>query len=369
MSGSYFSNLAGVRGLAAAVVLLAHVVQLHFLRFVGLGTPLHHISSVASEYAVVVFFILSGYLIAHTLEENVKRNRRLRLDVFVAARIARLYPPLLFAICISLVVFSGMEVFGLPGRENPMVFAGDLYSAREFIYLSPSEIGWALLMVRGMLEINGPLWSLYIEAKMYVLYAIVIAILAGHRTLFQNSILGIAFGIVAATGFKYSPEFLMYAAVWLVGALAYYFENGLDKWRGRFLTCLSLIATLVFIDGWIAWLGGERVWSTARDVFVALGIAWLLFKYSGRMSVGGKLGNFSYSLYVTHFPILLLFQSILVSVGAPSLAAAILTSVVSILIAAAVAFAGGKLESRKAMFQNWLLDHASRFSAMGRKTS
>ena len=89
MSRSYFENLAGIRGVAAAVVLLSHVVQLHFLRFIGLNTPLHQITSITSEYAVVVFFILSGYLITHTLEANIERTGKLRLDVYAAARIAR----------------------------------------------------------------------------------------------------------------------------------------------------------------------------------------------------------------------------------------------------------------------------------------
>lgn len=84
MSRSYFDNLSGIRGLAAAVVLLSHLVQLHFLRFIGLNTPLHQISSITSEYAVVVFFILSGYLITHTLEANIERNGKLRLSVCVA---------------------------------------------------------------------------------------------------------------------------------------------------------------------------------------------------------------------------------------------------------------------------------------------
>jgi peptidoglycan/LPS O-acetylase OafA/YrhL len=110
MSISYFDNLAGIRGLAAAVVLVSHVVQLHFLRFIGLGTPLHHVSSFLSEYAVVVFFILSGYLIAHTLEANIERNGSLRLDMFFAARFARLYPPLLFAVTSSLWIFMSCLV-------------------------------------------------------------------------------------------------------------------------------------------------------------------------------------------------------------------------------------------------------------------
>lgn len=111
MSRRYFDNLAGIRGVAAVIVLLSHIVQVHFLRFIGLNTPLHHVSSIVSEYAVVVFFILSGYLITHTIEANIERNGSLRLDLYVVARISRLYPPFLYSISVSLLVFFVMDFF------------------------------------------------------------------------------------------------------------------------------------------------------------------------------------------------------------------------------------------------------------------
>lgn len=115
MSRFYFDNLAEVRGVAAAVVLFSHVVQLHFLRFVGLNTPLHQFSSITSEYAVVVFFILSGYLITHTLEANIERNGKLRLDIYAAARIVRLYPPFLYAIGVAILSTAAAAGVALVG--------------------------------------------------------------------------------------------------------------------------------------------------------------------------------------------------------------------------------------------------------------
>lgn len=356
MSTSYFDNLAGVRGVAAAVVLVSHVVQIHFLRFVGLGTSLHQVSSITSEYAVVVFFILSGYLITHTLEANIDRNGRLRLDLFAAARFARLYPPLLYAIGVSLAVFLAMDIFSLPGRGGPLSLPGDAYAAREILHLRLAEIGGALSLMQGMLEINGPLWSLYMEAKLYALYACALALTTGRR----SPLLAAAFLAVAWSGVKYNPGFAGYAAVWLIGALAYYVWNERSGWRNRLLVCAGLIAFIIVAEGLRALKSGNIPWIVARNVLVAAFIAWLLFRLRFRVPAGKRLADCSYSLYATHFPVLLLAQSLLISTGSTSVGAAIAVAIASTATAAGVALVGGGIEAKKSLVRNWLLDMAAR---------
>lgn len=351
MSRSYFDNLAGIRGVAAAVVLFSHVVQLHFLRFIGLNTPLHQISSITSEYAVVVFFILSGYLITHTLEANIERNGKLRLDMYAAARVARLYPPFLYAIGVSIAVFLVMDIFGLPGSSGPLSLPGDFYSAREVVHLSLGEIKQALFMLQGMLEINGPLWSLYMEAKLYVLFACALALITGGGIV-RKLICAVIFYYVAKAGLDLNPGFAAYAAIWLIGALAYYVWNERTGLRDRVLMCLVLILAAEF---WVVFKGGVPLWIVTRKVLIAVLIAWLLFKLRVRVPGPQRLADCSYSLYATHFPVILLAQSLLISTGSISIGAAIGVALLSTAAAAGVALIGGSIEARKSTVQNGLL--------------
>lgn len=365
MSRSYFDNLAGIRGVAAAVVLLSHVVQLHFLRFFGLNTPVHQISSITSEYAVVVFFILSGYLIAHTLEANIERNGQLKLDVYAAARIARLYPPFLYAIVVSLTVFLIMDIFGLPGRGGSLSLPGDLYAARDIVHLSLVEIGGAFFMLQGMLEINGPLWSLYMEAKLYVLFACALALI-GKCGIVKKLILAVIFYCVAKTGLELNPGFADYAAVWLIGALMYYVWSEFSGWSNRFLMCLALI---VVAEGWHVLNEGATLWIVSRDMLIAVIISWFLFKLRVRAPVSRRLADCSYSLYATHFPVILLAQSLLISIGSDSLGAAIGVSLASVSAALVVALIGGAIEAKKSCVQGWLLALTSRLRFAENETS
>lgn len=366
MSRSYFENLAGVRGAAAAVVLFAHVVQLHFLRF-GLNTSLHQVSSIASEYAVVVFFILSGYLITHTLEANIERNGKLRLDVYAAARIARLYPPFLYAIGVSLLVFLVMDLFDLPGRSGPMRLPGDLYAARDIVHLPLGEIKRALLMLQGMLEINGPLWSLYMEAKLYVLFACALAMISGGRGIVSITvILAVVFYFVAKAGVELNPGFAGYAAMWLIGASAYYVWSERAIGGNRILMCAGLI---IAAELWHVVVDGTVLWIVARDVLIAAFISWLLFKRRVRVRCPQRLADCSYSLYATHFPVLLLAQSLLISTGSVSVGTAIGVAILSTAAAAGVALVGGAIEAKKSTVQNGLLALAERLRRLRVKTS
>jgi peptidoglycan/LPS O-acetylase OafA/YrhL len=365
VSHSYFNNLAGVRGAAAALVLFAHVVQLHFLRF-GLNTSLHQVSSIASEYAVVIFFILSGYLIAHTLEANIERNGKLRLDIYAAARIARLYPPLLYAIGVSLLVFLVMGFFSLPGRSSPMRLPTDFYAARDIVHLSLGEIKRALLMLQGMIEINGPLWSLYMEAKLYVLFACALALISGGRSIFFKVILVVVFYFVVKASVELNPGFAGYAAMWLIGALAYYVWNERSGWCNRVLMCVALI---IAAELWHTVVDGVVLSRMARDVLIAAFISWLLFKRRVRVPAPQRLVDCSYSLYATHFPVLLLAQSLLISTGSVSVGAAIGVAVLSAAAAVGVALIGGMIESKKSAVENGLLVMFERLRRLWAKPS
>jgi peptidoglycan/LPS O-acetylase OafA/YrhL len=321
---------------------------------VGLDTPLHRVSSVASEYAVVVFFILSGYLITHSLEANIRRNGYLDLREYLAARLARLYPPFLLAIAISISIYMAMNAFNLPGRGSPLSLPGDLYAARDIVHLGRSEVLNALLMLRGLLDINGPLWSLYIEAKLYVLAACALAVLTGHRRPF---LLVVTMLIVVWLGIRHNPGFGTYAAIWIAGALGYYLWNdqGRVLSRARPLLCGGTILGITGIEVWSSQARALPIWLPMWQVLSSLLIAGLLFRSGVPWPRAQRLADCSYSLYVTHFPILLLMQSLLVLSGYGTKGHAVLIAAFSLVLAGSVAMLCGRIEQRKSRIQTRLL--------------
>jgi len=359
--GEKFEYLGAIRGVAAFVVFLAHIVQVFWLRVWGLGSWQHSISSDASYYSVIVFFILSGFLITHSIEVNAARNGILNLTEFFVARFSRLYPPFLFSIAISLLVYACLELFKLPGRTSPMILPGDVYTAREIVQLPLRELLSALLMRDGLAEINGPLWSLYMEAKLYVLFACGYALWQGRRRAFVMVLLAITCYYTMRAGWRYNSEFMRYAAIWLLGSCAYYLRIPLKQaLRKRSLACgVCLVALLAAVDLAAAHFeltplrGGSRpVWI---DVLISAGIAAFLFGLRPRLGFGDKIADYSYSLYAMHFPVLLLAQALLVASGCTSLAGAALASACGGVAAIVLAQVGGRLEAAKPRIQRQVL--------------
>ena len=160
---------------------------------------------------------------------------------------------------------------------------------------------------------------------------------------------------VAKAGVEFNPGFAGYAAVWLTGALAYYVWNESGGRLNRLLMCGGLIAFIVLVEGWRAQRLGTAPWIVARDVLVAAGIAWLLFKLRVAMPAGKRLADCSYSLYATHFPVLLLAQSLLISTNSTSVTAAVGVAVISTVVSIGVALIGGAIEAKKAAAQSRIL--------------
>lgn len=72
------ATLDSLRALSALVVLLGHVLQVFWYPVVGLHGPVHVITSALTETSVIVFFLLSGFLITASIDSPWTPQRGLR---------------------------------------------------------------------------------------------------------------------------------------------------------------------------------------------------------------------------------------------------------------------------------------------------
>jgi peptidoglycan/LPS O-acetylase OafA/YrhL len=143
-----------VRGLAALAVLVGHAVQLGHYRGPYPFTMLFQ------HNAVIVFFVLSGLVIAASVDRGGHR-----LVDYAVARLSRILPVSLPALTISLAVvaldrtITSAPLFGEDGRG---VAPREMLSA--LLFLSESwQTGFSP---------NPPYWSLCYEVWFYALFAV-----------------------------------------------------------------------------------------------------------------------------------------------------------------------------------------------------
>jgi peptidoglycan/LPS O-acetylase OafA/YrhL len=82
---------------------------------------------------------------------------------YVLSRIARLNPPYLFALILTVAVVFFLRYFRLPGGHSSL---GVLRPGG--LFFSGTELWQAVALHDGMTGVNGPLWTLYIEVKTYI---------------------------------------------------------------------------------------------------------------------------------------------------------------------------------------------------------
>lgn len=146
--------LDAVRGGAAQFVVLGHAYSIIF------GPSLvNSILGWASYSAVLVFFLLSGYVIVGSLLREVKRTGTIDFTDFAIRRIARIMPPFLFTICLVFWMFHYTEV----GRSLSGSYEVSALSAvRSFIFAFTSHDAIVLT----------PVWSLRLEVGLYIFAAL-----------------------------------------------------------------------------------------------------------------------------------------------------------------------------------------------------
>jgi len=316
MQATHQNKFDMLRGVASIAVLIPHAAAVFLYRFLGPDHPLALAGGTIARHAVLVFFLLSGFLITLSIVTNVYRNGRLDVAEYLAARIARIYPPLVGAIVIVLVAFAIIHGLGLPGA-NRYGQPGDLYAVREQFTVKAKDVLLALLMQNGMLDADGPLWSLYIEFHLYI-FALFAAIAVTATGVVKRLAAAIVAIVLVAWWIRRDTQFVFYLAVWGLGA-------ALSIWRAqaeRFKTIFAALAgaglavhlVLLAIAPGMLVVEKPSVWASFGLQFVAC-IAYMyaiFFASWGQQPTSWLIrsGDYSYSLYVIHFPLLLLVLSL-----------------------------------------------------------
>lgn len=278
-----------------------------FMRALYLFTGLGH-------EAVVVFFVISGFLVGgSTLERWQRRGPDLR--AYASARTSRIYTTLVPALLIGIALDSaGLRWFNASGIYTTMPeppIATITYVIGSAMNL-PTFLG-NLFMMQGVftqtLGSNGPLWSLACEWWYYCVFALGAAALTSDK----SRRLGWA-AAACALALLLPFSIMLWGLVWLTGVLTYRWVRS-SAWRPHPLAGFALFAFALaasrFTHG-IAVIESNLLAAFARD-FV-LGIAYAAALASASRLTRAlpfaawhrQLAEFSYTTYLFHFPALLL---------------------------------------------------------------
>jgi peptidoglycan/LPS O-acetylase OafA/YrhL len=302
-------QIDSLRGLSAILVLVAHAFQIFIA---PIDHSLYGIFGLIAQASVMLFFVLSGFLITKSITRAYGSG--FSLSRYATDRANRILPPL----AVSLILCTLLWVIA------PYSFSS---GSREFIYASPfmarngfeldaqSIIGTVFFLngfVTKNIGANAPLWSLPFEVWYYVAAGI-IASTRGVKGYISAAILMLILG-------AFNKVFLLYSAVWFAGSFVCIAHN--NNYRLNISTKLSAIFFAILASGTGAYY--LKTFANAADpsqidknalavynLFIGLLFAALLLMImQKKIKVGSAFSGsakYSYTLYVIHFPILLFF--------------------------------------------------------------
>lgn len=337
--------LDALRAGAAFLVLLGHARNWFFpgigsvedpgilLQGFWFVTVLHH-------EAVVVFFVLSGFLVGGSALPAIA-NRTFDAKSYMTDRAVRIFIVYLPALALTAgLSYVATLVFTDPGPGS----LRPIFQTDEMA----GEIGWILCHAAGIEGFacrptikNPALWSLGYEWVFYLMGPLLFYAYT-RRGVFAFSLVVYAFLIGVVYTVAVEPNgFLFYIGLWClgVGAREVFRRGGLHISLGLLGICLAgaamAVSRLKLVD--LHW----------TDAMISVGIAAAIsapglmrFEFGARFF--SAWAGFSYSLYATHVPVIYFLLAALPAVGFESqrtLSNAFVQFLLTVLVSLAVAYA------------------------------
>lgn len=310
-------QLDRARTVSALLVCVAHTVTVLVTPVVGVNPVVQSIGALA-RFSVLTFFVISGYAIAASIAANIARNDRFDALEFMARRVARIYPPLLFALLLTGLLYGGIAVMDLHGHAGWRL-PQDLYIVREHTPWSWSEILAVLTNAQAInssiaMLLNAPLWSLGYEVILYWTACLSAMLLSKDSRPRGGNSLALAL-LVLPPLIAGNRLFLFMAVVWAAGFAAFHLKALVsepislilgDRLGNKTLAALSVLLLGIHVGG----LGLAPGLLLTDLIFVGTQLTYVLLlslKISTLEPGVSKEGqrDSSYTLYVIHFPLLM----------------------------------------------------------------
>lgn len=317
------AHLDLIRAAAAWAVMWGHLRALFFVDFQQIQHSgpivkgLYFLTGFGHQ-AVMVFFVLSGFLISSTVISSQISGARSWRD-YAINRSSRLYvvliPGLLFGLLWDRL---GSALFASTGLySHPLQGFGSAIAQNQLTYGAFfGNMFFLQTIACSTFGSNGPLWSLANEFWYYALFPVaLVAGLAWAKQSLRRAIplTILAFGLAVFLGWEKIVGFF----VWMAGCLLVIAHSKFQLRSGWRLVLYTLASSLAFAACLAAARTG-RLAAIGTDLPVGITFTLFLFgvlhmDFGDRIrhypSVSHLFAGFSYSLYVLHFPLLLFVRA------------------------------------------------------------
>jgi len=161
----YFENLNAIRFIAAILVILHHIEQQKF--FFGIPNLWHNgVVRIIGNLGVVLFFVLSGFLITYLLFVEQKVTNTIGIKKFYIRRALRIWPLYFLIIILSFFILPQFSFFTIPGFGKDMVSQNFFVKILLYVVFLPNMA----VSVFGGVPYATQAWSIGAEEQFYLVW-------------------------------------------------------------------------------------------------------------------------------------------------------------------------------------------------------
>ena len=283
-----------LRAFFAFNVLLSHIGELSQVNELGF---LQKISN--SYLAINGFFVISGFLVA---KSYIKTNN---LKAYLIKRVKRIIPAYVFVILFFAIFLSFFSELTLLEYFSSLQLYR--YIGWNLIFLNFMEPCLPGLFQENLLcAVNGSLWTIKVEESFYLILPIIFYF---FKKIKYN---WIGFIIVYVLSFSFYVYFKFYLdkpiiAKQMPGMLTYFgtgvfiflYFSKIMKHKVKLMILCSVVSLISYINSFYFLFP------------ISFGFVVILSAYTfSSLNYFGKYGDFTYGLYIFHFPLIQLFKSL-----------------------------------------------------------
>ncbi|HLA07878.1 MAG TPA: acyltransferase [Anaerolineales bacterium] len=180
----YFPNLNGLRFIAALLVIIHHIEQLKSI----FGMPNDFSSSfvqIIGELGVVLFFVLSGFLITYLLLAEESRTNTIAVKNFYLRRILRIWPLYFLIIIAAFLILPNIPLFILPGSGRETIYENLPSKILLYVFFLPNLVP----PLFGVVPYASLTWSIGAEEQFYLIWPLILKFVKKYRMLLMFLIL------------------------------------------------------------------------------------------------------------------------------------------------------------------------------------
>lgn len=299
-------SLDGLRAVAVLLVINGHLQgALDNPVWSAINRPIP-----TGDFGVLIFFVISGFLITTLLSRELDRDGRIHFGAFFKRRSLRIMPAFYVYIAVIVTVAWTTGIF-------EVTWSNALAAATYVLNYLPFNDSWQL----------GHAWSLSIEEQFYLLWPVTLALFGVKRAMWVALAGIVGIPLIRIALLLYAPEHPLAAVdrthiradALLIGcllALLWHRSESFRRRAGRAVNSpLPLVALLWLPVSALARREWGQDWSftvgyTVDTLAVALLLTWLVSHPQGRVGrafngrVLTRIGVMSYSLYLWQQPFL-----------------------------------------------------------------